>query len=93
MQLAHAGEVKGDVLANTTSIGMHPHEDASPVSSSALASFELVFDAVYTPMDTRLLQVSWCQHRVQQHSVTMHKLHKPASSETWKVWQKEAQCS
>ncbi|KAL0035402.1 hypothetical protein WJX77_005085 [Trebouxia sp. C0004] len=51
-----SGEAKGDVLANTTSIGMHPQEDASPVSSSVLASFDLVFDAVYTPMDTRLLQ-------------------------------------
>ena len=57
-QLSHAGESKGDVLANTTSIGMHPQEAASPVSSTALGSFDLVFDAVYTPMDTRLLQVS-----------------------------------
>ena len=36
---------------------MHPHEDASPVSAAAVASFELVFDAVYTPMDTTLLKV------------------------------------
>ena len=49
--------MKGDVLANTTSIGMHPLEGASPVSASAVGSFELVFDAVYTPMDTQLLQV------------------------------------
>lgn len=55
--LLPAGEVKGDVLANTTSIGMHPHTDASPASASAVASFELVFDAVYTPMDTMLLKV------------------------------------
>lgn len=52
-----AGEVKGDVLANTSSIGMHPHVDASPVSASAVGAFELVFDAVYTPMDTQLLKV------------------------------------
>lgn len=51
--------MKGDILANTTSIGMHPQEDATPVSASALSSFELVFDAVYTPMDTKLLQVSF----------------------------------
>lgn len=51
-----SGEVKGDILANTTSIGMHPQEDATPVSASALSNFELVFDAVYTPMDTKLLQ-------------------------------------
>lgn len=52
----NAGQVKGDVLANTTSIGMHPQQDVSPVAASALKDFELVFDAVYTPMDTQLLQ-------------------------------------
>ena len=45
------------MLANTTSKGMHPQQDVSPVAASALKEFELVFDAVYTPMDTQLLQV------------------------------------
>ncbi|KAL3148664.1 hypothetical protein ABBQ38_014082 [Trebouxia sp. C0009 RCD-2024] len=56
LEQLNSGEVKGDVLANTTSIGMHPHVDASPVSASAVGAFELVFDAVYTPMDTQLLK-------------------------------------
>lgn len=76
-----AGEVKGNVLANTTSIGMHPHTDASPASASAVGSFELVFDAVYTPMDTTLLKVclSACvtlrtvQHAVPVCAVTGHR--------------------
>ncbi len=67
---------------------MHPQDDASPVPSSALGSFDLVFDAVYTPMDTRLLQVSWCSHCLQQHHVTIDKLHEPASIGMCKVWQK-----
>ena len=46
------------MLANTTSIGMHPDVAASPVAASALQQYELVFDAVYTPMATQLLKVS-----------------------------------
>lgn len=79
-----AGEVKGDVLANTTSIGMHPHTDASPASASAVGSFELVFDAVYTPMDTMLLKVclfasvtlrksQLVQHAVSVCAATQHR--------------------
>ena len=47
----------GDVLANTTSVGMAPRDGESPVPASALAGYKLVFDAVYTPLETRLLQV------------------------------------
>jgi len=50
------GEVFGDVIANTTSVGMHPMEDDSPVDSEALKNYEVAFDAIYTPMVTRLLR-------------------------------------
>jgi len=51
-----AGKVRGDVLANTTAVGMHPHDNASPVPAEALPAFSLVFDAVYTPLETVLLK-------------------------------------
>ncbi|KAL3849807.1 hypothetical protein ACJIZ3_011689 [Penstemon smallii] len=47
---------KGMILANSSSVGMEPNTDQSPVSKLALKSYELVFDAVYTPRNTRLLQ-------------------------------------
>ncbi|XP_050380949.1 bifunctional 3-dehydroquinate dehydratase/shikimate dehydrogenase, chloroplastic-like isoform X2 [Argentina anserina] len=46
----------GMILANTTSIGMHPKVDETPISKHALRSYALVFDAVYTPKITRLLR-------------------------------------
>ncbi|KAJ6722068.1 SHIKIMATE DEHYDROGENASE [Salix viminalis] len=46
----------GMILANTTSIGMQPKVDETPVSKNALRSYSLVFDAVYTPKITRLLR-------------------------------------
>jgi 3-dehydroquinate dehydratase/shikimate dehydrogenase len=50
------GLVRADVLANTTSLGMQPDVDSTPVPASALRNFSLVFDAVYTPLETRLLR-------------------------------------
>eukprot|EP01023_Acetabularia_acetabulum_P042325 TRINITY_DN4172_c0_g2_i2.p1 TRINITY_DN4172_c0_g2~~TRINITY_DN4172_c0_g2_i2.p1 ORF type:complete len:605 (-),score=100.90 TRINITY_DN4172_c0_g2_i2:126-1940(-) len=50
------GEVSGDVLANSTSLGMHPDVDQSPVPDYVTQNFSVVFDAVYNPMDTKLLQ-------------------------------------
>ena len=51
------GAVGGDVLANTTAVGMHPAEGESPVAAEALVGYQLVFDAVYTPLQTQLLKV------------------------------------
>ncbi|KDP40034.1 hypothetical protein JCGZ_02032 [Jatropha curcas] len=46
----------GMILANTTSIGMQPKVDETPVPKTALRFYSLVFDAVYTPKITRLLR-------------------------------------
>ncbi|KAL8026197.1 hypothetical protein ABFX02_14G012000 [Erythranthe guttata] len=48
----------GMILANTTSIGIQPRIEETPVPKEALKHYELVFDAVYTPKITR--QVSKC---------------------------------
>lgn len=48
--------VTGMVLANTTSVGMHPNVTETPISKDVLGSYSLVFDAVYTPRVTRLLR-------------------------------------
>eukprot|EP00897_Mesotaenium_endlicherianum_P002379 jgi/Mesen1/2169/ME000152S01252 len=44
------------VLAQTTSVGMQPDVDSTPVAKEALGCYSVVFDAVYTPMETRLLR-------------------------------------
>ncbi|KAL8171321.1 LOW QUALITY PROTEIN: hypothetical protein V2J09_023125 [Rumex salicifolius] len=46
----------GLILANTTSIGMQPKIDETPVPKEVLKNYMLVFDAVYTPKETRLLK-------------------------------------
>jgi len=46
----------GAVLANTSAVGMQPNVNATPLSKEALEAYTLVFDAVYTPRETRLLR-------------------------------------
>lgn len=48
-----SGRVSGHVLANSTSVGMSAGE--SPVPGGILGKYECVFDAVYTPLWTKLL--------------------------------------
>lgn len=45
-----------DLLVNATSVGMYPHPDACPVGEGVIARCGAVFDAVYNPTDTLLLQ-------------------------------------
>ncbi|KAJ6876929.1 hypothetical protein NC651_029829 [Populus alba x Populus x berolinensis] len=56
--LAHFQPEKGAILANATPIGMHPSTDRIPVAEATLGNYQLVFDAVYTPRKTRLLEDS-----------------------------------
>jgi len=44
------------VLVNTTSVGMQPNDGESPVPEHVTSSFKVVFDAVYTPLHTKLLR-------------------------------------
>ncbi|KAL6324368.1 hypothetical protein AAG906_012972 [Vitis piasezkii] len=47
---------EGMILANTTSVGMKPKINDTPIPKHALKHYSLVFDAIYTPKDTRLLR-------------------------------------
>jgi shikimate dehydrogenase len=52
--LNHLGE--SDFVINTTPIGMAPKIDASPVESHFLRAGQVVYDIVYNPLETKLLQ-------------------------------------
>ncbi|KAJ1265581.1 hypothetical protein BS78_08G086800 [Paspalum vaginatum] len=46
----------GTILANATSVGMHPNVDETPLSKHVLKYYAVVFDAVFVPRETRLLR-------------------------------------
>ncbi|GAX60642.1 shikimate 5-dehydrogenase [Candidatus Scalindua japonica] len=49
-------KLETDILINTTSIGMFPDVDQTPVTKDVLKEGMIVFDAVYNPIETRLLR-------------------------------------
>jgi len=59
------------LLVNCTSIGMHPHVDATPVPSEYLKPDMTVFDTVYNPAETLLLKQAKAQGAKTIDGITM----------------------
>ncbi|MDO5457639.1 MAG: shikimate dehydrogenase [Atopococcus tabaci] len=51
-------EVEGNILVNTTPIGMPPKIDQSPVSDQIVSQFDIIFDATYDKVDNKLLKTA-----------------------------------
>jgi shikimate dehydrogenase len=49
------GDEAWDLLVNATPVGMQPQSDATPLEARRLRPEGWVFDAVYRPLETRLL--------------------------------------
>jgi shikimate dehydrogenase len=45
-------------VINTTSVGMHPNVDAAPLAAAEIPQGSLVFDTVYNPLRTKLLELA-----------------------------------
>ncbi len=54
--LAEINHLKVDVLVNTTSVGMAPNVDATPVPQAVLENIPAIMDIIYVPSETRLLR-------------------------------------
>lgn len=54
--LAEAGSKGEEILVNSTSVGMVPDAEVSPVAGKVLAGFDVVMDIVYSPLETKLLR-------------------------------------
>lgn len=58
---AYATDVNGgliasqDIIINTTSVGMHPNEHATPINGEGLHSGQILMDIVYAPYETAFL--------------------------------------
>ena len=48
-------KIKPDILINTTSVGMHPNINETPINAKLVRNI-VVFDAIYNPEKTKLLQ-------------------------------------
>ena len=73
------------IYINTSSIGMHPNVDATPFGDKPprLGPDQLVFDAVYNPMQTRLLRESEAAGAKTVSGVEMFVRQAAAQFEAW----------
>ncbi len=53
--LADVNKVSADVLINTTSVGLYPQINQTPVDASILSGYRYVVDVIYNPLKTKLL--------------------------------------
>lgn len=60
-----------DIIFNATSLGMAPHEQETPLSKEFMSSAQIVFDAIYTPYETRLLKEARAQGAQVIHGLDM----------------------
>ncbi len=47
-----------DIIINTTSVGMDPNRNQSPIPQSAICKHHIVFETIYSPARTQLIQMS-----------------------------------
>lgn len=57
---------EADIVINTTSVGMHPHTDASPIDGSWLKTGAVASDLIYNPLHTKFLLDA------EQHGCRVH---------------------
>ncbi len=50
--------MKGDILINTTPVGMWPHTQESPIEEGVIASYQAAVDLIYNPAETRFLEMA-----------------------------------
>ncbi|WP_028584122.1 shikimate dehydrogenase [Desulfogranum mediterraneum] len=56
--LEDIGRLQCEILINTTSVGMAPHDQECPIREALLPGFRVVMDIVYAPLETRLLRAA-----------------------------------
>ncbi len=59
------------ILINATPVGMYPNNDAAPLSLAAFPDLEAVFDLIYNPLRTKLLQEAEARGIVAENGLTM----------------------
>lgn len=49
-------EIKGDIIINSTPVGMYPNKDKCPIDKTIIDNYDVVMDLIYNPLETKLLE-------------------------------------
>ncbi len=75
---------RSKLIINTTSIGMSPEEDDTPTSiPKSFKKEQIVFDVVYNPLETKLLQIAKEQGAITLNGLRMFVEQGAKSFELW----------
>ncbi len=79
-------EINGhyDIMINCTPVGMHPNTEGIPVTEDTLEKCSIVFDTVYSPRNTKLLQTAKKLGKKTIGGINMLVLQGIASQEIWR---------
>ena len=83
--LTSLDEIKGnfDLLVQCTPVGMYPNTDACPVSDEVISRCDAVFDTVYNPIKTLILEKAEAMGKVALSGLEMLVLQGLVSEEIW----------
>jgi 3-dehydroquinate dehydratase/shikimate dehydrogenase len=80
-EIAEANHPECDLLVNATPVGMYPNVDASPINGAIQS--DAVFDMVYNPPTTKLLQDAASQGKTIIRGTTMFAAQAARQFEIW----------
>lgn len=83
LPLGSISRFQGDILINTTPVGMSPHVESSPVPEAVLSAPMIVMDIVYNPLHTRLLDMAAAKGCRVLDGVSMFVYQGAAQFELW----------
>jgi len=72
-----------DIIINTTSVGMHPDTDRTLVTADMMHTGQVIFDIVYSPLETRLLREAKKAGAVTIDGIKMLVLQ---GAESFRIW-------
>jgi shikimate dehydrogenase len=72
-----------DILINATPVGMFPHVDECPVPEKIVQRCEIVFDLIYNPIETKLLETAKRMGKTAINGMKMLYMQAEKSHEIW----------
>ena len=56
--------IKGDIIINSTPVGMYPNVDECPISEEIIDNYDVVMDIIYNPLETKFLKFSGNKEKI-----------------------------
>ncbi|MBO1579202.1 MULTISPECIES: shikimate dehydrogenase [Bacillus] len=85
LSLEQATEEQGnyDIIIHTTTIGMHPHVQSTPMQIQSLKHGTIVSDIIYNPFETKLLRDAKAKGAIVQNGIDMFVYQGALAFEMW----------